>query len=139
MNTVQSDLVSITEKWSTYVFTVFPDTLNYAGTLFGGKLLAEMDLAVLHTVRRFLYGVDCDGIVTAHVSEVNFLNPAFLGDIIELKTKIIGTGRTSVTVKVVAESENLAGERQHICNATFVMVVLKDKKPMAHSKTMVKD
>ena len=32
---------------ATHSFTVFPSDLNYAGSLFGGKVMQHMDLAVM--------------------------------------------------------------------------------------------
>ncbi|MBO6515751.1 MAG: acyl-CoA thioesterase, partial [Bacteroidia bacterium] len=112
----------------------FPDALNYAGTLFGGKLLAEMDLAAANSARRLLYGTKFDGLVTAHLSEVDFVNPAFLGDIVELRTRVSRLGKSSITLRVSAHSESLVGDRTHICEASFVMVALKDGKPFDHGK-----
>lgn len=120
-----------------YTFTVFPDSLNYGGTLFGGKLLAEMDSAAANSGRRLMYDTECNGMVTAHLSEVDFLNPAHLGDIVELNTTIVKMGRTSVTIKVVAKSENLMGEKRLICKAQFVMVGLKDGTPYPHGKSII--
>lgn len=39
-------------------FIVFPEDLNYVGSLFGGKVLAEMDLTAAKAARRLLYGTD---------------------------------------------------------------------------------
>ena len=119
-----------------YTFTVFPDDLNYAGTLFGGKLLAEMDLAASNSARRMLYDSDCNGLVTAKLGEVNFLHPAYLGDIITLETRITQAGRSSVSVEVKAGSESIKGEQKLICTAHFVMVALKEGRPHPHHKTI---
>ncbi|MCB9245182.1 MAG: acyl-CoA thioesterase [Flavobacteriales bacterium] len=116
-----------------YTFTVFPDALNYAGTLFGGRILAEMDLAASNTARRLLYDSPCDGIVTAHVSEVDFLQPAYLGDIVELRTKLTRIGRSSLTVQVSVHRESLNGGRHLICKASFVLVALRKGKPFPHN------
>ncbi len=121
---------------SSYTFTVFPDDLNYAGTLFGGKLLAEMDLAASNSARRILYNTQCNGLVTAHLGEVDFLNPAYLGDIIELKTQIIKTGKSSIQVEVKAQSENLQVEKKKICQTLFIMVALKDGQPYPHLQSL---
>ena len=119
-------------KKGVYSFTVFPDDLNYAGNLFGGKLLAEMDIAASNAARRLTYNSLCDGIVTVKVSEVNFMVPAVLGDIVELETNIFEVGRTSITVDVRATREDIFGQVNVICEAAFVFVSLKDKKPFPH-------
>ncbi len=120
------------KKPQLYTFTVFPDDLNYAGSLFGGKLLSEMDLAASNCARRALYASACNGLVTVHVSEVNFLVPAKLGDIVELHTEVERLGNTSLTIKIEAIKENFFGERASICTASFVFVALLDGKPNPH-------
>lgn len=122
----------LTKTRNIYSFTVFPDDLNYAGSLFGGKLLAEMDIAASNAARRLTYHSKCDGIVTAKVSEVNFMVPAVLGDIVELETSVFEVGRTSITVDVRATREDIQGKVSVICEASFVFVALKDKKPFPH-------
>lgn len=134
MNTTDQQIAS--DVFHVYNFTVFPDNLNYAGTLFGGKLLAEMDLAAANSARRLLYGTAFNGMVTVHLSEVDFINPAHLGDIIQLSTFIVKLGNSSITVGVRAESENMEGSKQIICTAQFVMVALKDGKPFNHGKQL---
>ena len=116
-------------------FTVFPDALNYAGTLFGGKLLSEMDLAASNTARKLLYDTDCNGLVTAHISSVDFLNPAHLGDIVQFETKVKSPGRTSIHVDVHVKTEDTKGRQQAICEAQFVFVALKEGKPHPHLKS----
>lgn len=113
-------------------FIVFPDDLNYAGTLFGGKVLAEMDLTAAKATRRLLYGTDCDGAVTASLDKVDFKAPAHLGDIIELKAIIKKLGRTSIEIYVHVSKENQTGEIETICDATFIFVSLKKGKPYPH-------
>jgi len=117
----------------TFTFTVFPDHLNWSGTLFGGKLLAEMDSAAANCARRMLYGTECNGLVTASLDRVDFKAPAHLGDIIEMHTCITETGRTSMTVEVQVIKEDKTGNRAEICYARFVFVALKDGKPHPHA------
>lgn len=123
---------ALTVQDQVYSFTVFPEFLNYAGSLFGGKLLSEMDLAASNCARRLLYGTHCDGLVTAQVSEVNFLVPAALGDIVELHTTVVSVGRTSLKIGIKAVKEGISGVREKICEAQFVFVALKDGQPHIH-------
>jgi acyl-CoA hydrolase len=118
---------------STYSFTVFPDSLNYAGTLFGGKLLSEMDLAASNAARKWLYHTSCDGLVTAQLSEVNFKSPGMLGDIVEIDCTITKVGISSITVLVNVIKESKTGQSGVICTARFVFVALKDGVPFPHN------
>lgn len=118
---------------ATHSFTVFPDHMNYAGALFGGKILAEIDIAGIKPVRRMLYNTDCDATVTASIDRVNFLTPAYLGDIIELTATIYKLGRTSIHVFVHVTKENHKGKIETICDAKLVFVSLKNGKPYPHN------
>lgn len=114
-------------------FTVFPDDLNYKGSLFGGKILAEIDIAGLKPVRRMLYNTGCDAAVTASIDRVDFLKPAKLGDIVELTATIYKLGRTSISVFVHVTKEDEFGNIEKICDAHLVFVSLKDGKPQPHN------
>ncbi len=76
---------------ATHSFTVFPEDLNYKGSLFGGKILAEMDIAGIKPIRRMLYMTECDNLVTVRIDRVDFLKPARLGDLIELTATILSS------------------------------------------------
>jgi len=119
---------------SLHTFTVFPEDLNYTGSLFGGKILAEMDVAAIKPVRRVLYGSDCEGAVTVSLDKVDFKNPAYLGDIIEMKARIIRLGRTSIDVEVEVSREDQKGGIASICDARFTFVSVKDNKPYPHGR-----
>ncbi|UTW62634.1 acyl-CoA thioesterase [bacterium SCSIO 12741] len=129
--------VSILQKEYLSSFTVFPDHLNYSGSLFGGKLLAEMDLAASNAVRKALYETSCDGLVTAHLNQVDFKNPGRLGDIVELRSVLVKAGRTSLTVDVQVNKEDRHGTVTEICSARFVFVALRKGKPFPHDIELI--
>jgi acyl-CoA hydrolase len=131
-NTNTNNLKLISDFETKHSFIVFPEDINYSGTLFGGKVLAEMDLTALKAARRVLYGTNCDGAVTVSVDKVDFISPAHLGDIIELTAFIRNLGRTSIEIYVHVARENHLGEIAVICDATFVFVAVKDAKPHPH-------
>jgi acyl-CoA hydrolase len=113
-------------------FTVFPQDLNYADTLFGGKVMAEMDIAGVKVVRRALYGSGSDGCVTASVDRIDFKKPAFLGDLITMVAEIKAIGKSSIHVRITVTRESIMGEIDDICAANFTFVAMKDKKPFQH-------
>lgn len=119
---------------SVHTFTVFPDDLNFAGTLFGGKVLAEMDIAAVNAARRLLYGLVYDAVVTASISRVDFIAPAHLGDIIEIKSRVVKLGRTYIELVIQVQKEDNNGHFTTICEADFTFVVIKDGKPFPHGK-----
>src|SRR5688572_17268075 len=134
MTTVlEKDTIQIIPSFSaTHTFTVFPEDLNYAGTLFGGKILAEMDLAAANTARKLLYQTNCDTAVTASISMVNFQKPSYLGDIIEMACNVTRLGRTSIDIHVHVIKESKRGKTETICEADFTFVSIKDGKPHPH-------
>jgi hypothetical protein len=119
-------------------FTVFPQDLNYADTLFGGKVMAEMDVAGVKVVRRAIYETDCDGAVTASVDKIDFKKPAFLGDLITMKADIKALGRSSIQVKITVTRESQRGDIEEICAANFTFVTMKDKKSHHHDLSFEK-
>lgn len=116
-------------------FTVFPQDLNYANSLFGGKVMAEMDIAGVKVVRRALYGTGADGCVTASVDRIDFKKPAFLGDLITMVSEIKTLGKSSIQVKITVTRESVMGEVDDICAANFTFVAMKDKKSFQHGLT----
>ncbi len=123
---------------ATHSFTVFPQDLNYADTLFGGKVMAEMDIAGVKVVRRALYGTDCDGAVTASVDKIDFKKPAFLGDLITMTAEIKAIGRSSLQIKISVTRESQKGDTEDICAANFTFVSMKDKKSHPHELSFEK-
>lgn len=125
---------------SVHSFTVMPKDCNFNKNhknskndiLFGGKILYEIDYAGAKIARRATYDVDCDTIVTASISTVNFESPAFLGDIVSMYASIKSLGRTSIQIRVKVNRESLKGEVEQICTSNMTFVTLKDGKPFPH-------
>lgn len=120
-------------RHATHSFTVFPEDLNYNGSLFGGKILAEIDIAGIKPIRRMLYMTGCDNVVTARIDRVDFLKPGKLGDLIEMTATIFKLGSTSISVYVNVTREDEAGRIEKICDASLVYVSLKNGKPHSHN------
>lgn len=119
-------------------FTVFPQDLNYAGSLFGGKVMAEMDIAGVKVVRRALYGTGAEGCVTASVDRIDFKKPAFLGDLITMVAEIKAIGKSSIQVRITVTRESTMGEIDDICAANFTFVSIKNKKSFPHGLSFEK-
>lgn len=119
-------------------FTVFPQDLNYADTLFGGKVMAEMDIAGVKVVRRALYGTGAEGAVTASVDRIDFKKPAFLGDLITMVAEIKTLGKSSIQIKISVSRESQQGFIEDICAANFTFVAMKDKRPFPHGLSFEK-
>ena len=100
---------------------VFPEQTNHYGTLFGGQALALMDKAAFIGASRYARRT----VVTASSERVDFHVPVRQGQLVELETRIVATGRTSMTVEVDLYAEDLlTGDRQLGTRGRFVLVAL---------------
>lgn len=100
---------------------VFPNQTNHYGTLFGGQALALMDKAAFIAATRF----SRRAVVTANSESVDFHVPVRQGELVEAISRVIATGRTSMTVEVELYSEELlTGVRRLATRGRFVMVAL---------------
>ncbi|MCE2510058.1 MAG: acyl-CoA thioesterase [Alphaproteobacteria bacterium] len=96
---------------------------NLNGDIFGGWVISQMDLAAGMTARRRANG----RVATVAIEAMAFHAPVFIGDSVSCFTKILGMGRTSITIHVETWSERLlAGEAVKVTEGNFVMVALDD-------------
>jgi acyl-CoA thioesterase YciA len=100
-----------------------PADTNPAGDIFGGWIMSLMDLAAGVSA-----GTRAKGrVATAAVSNLNFLHPVQVGDVVCVYTDITKTGRTSVTVGVEAYVlRRNQGERVRVTAGEFVLVAVDD-------------
>lgn len=99
-----------------------------APMIFGGSFFSELDLCAAACVNRFLHDSDCQEAVT-HKSNVTFLLPTYVGDIIFMKSVISSVGGKFIVVDVVAEREKRDGpNRDQVAIANFVFVSIEHAK-----------
>jgi acyl-CoA thioesterase YciA len=106
-----------------------PADTNPNGDIFGGWIMSLMDLAA-----GVAAGTRAKGrVATAAVSNLSFLQPVKVGDVVCVYTDIMRTGRTSITIAVEAYVlRRNQGERVRVTNAEFVLVAVDDDgKPRA--------
>ena len=100
---------------------VLPSHTNQLGTIFGGQLMAWIDIAAAISASRHARSV-C---VTASLDALHFLAPVRLGQHVSLLASVNYTGNTSMEVGVRLEGESPeTGERTHVATAylTFVSI-----------------
>ncbi|ACK49342.1 thioesterase superfamily protein [Methylocella silvestris BL2] len=104
-----------------------PADTNPAGDIFGGWLMAQMDLAAGNVAARRARG-RC---ATVTVEGMTFLSPVFVGDEVSLYAWLVSEGRTSMRVKVEAWRRYREEEAVNkVTEALFVFVAIgKDRKP----------
>ena len=102
---------------------VFPGYTNHMGTLFGGTLMAWMDRSAFFAASRRARGT----VVTRKVDELEFRVPIFVGDFVELTSRVEAEGRTSMTVLVEVHRESPADGARELCTrGRFTMVAVDD-------------
>ena len=100
-------------EWVVTVDSVFPHQANPLGTLFGGRVLELMDIGASIACIRFCRQAS----VTASTEPIDFRNPIHVGDILELKSRVVWAGRTSMIVRCEVTGETpLTGTRQ-LCSS----------------------
>lgn len=73
-----------------------PADTNSAGTIFGGWIMSQVDIAGSIIALERARG----RVVTVAVNSFEFHQPVFVGDLISCYAEVIKVGRTSITVKV---------------------------------------
>ena len=102
-----------------------PADTNPAGDIFGGWLMAQMDLAAGNAATRRARGRTA----TVAVDAMAFLRPVLVGDEVSLYATITKVGRTSLQVHVEAWRRSRAEEtRQRVTEAKFTFVALDDDR-----------
>jgi len=100
-----------------------PSDANAAGDIFGGWVMAQMDLACGIRAAEHAGG----RVVTAAVNEMVFEKPMHVGDTLCVYTHIDRIGRTSMTLNVEAWAQRyLKPDREKVIVGRFVMVALDE-------------
>ncbi|MDG3577036.1 acyl-CoA thioesterase [Rhizobium sp. YJ-22] len=98
-----------------------PGDANAAGDIFGGWVMAQMDLACGIRAAERAGG----RVVTAAVKEMAFRLPVKIGDTLCVYTDIVAVGRTSITLRVESWAQRyLTPVMEKVTAATFIMVAL---------------
>lgn len=98
-------------EWITTFDTVFPNQVNPLGTLFGGRVLELMDVNAAIACWRFCRLPS----VTASTEPVDFRAPIYVGEIIELRSRVAYAGRTSMIVRCEVFGENPSSGERRLC------------------------
>lgn len=100
------------------------EDINGANRLFGGKLMAWIDEVAGVTARRH-----CETqVTTACIDNLQFKEPAFLGNMVVIIGRITYIGRSSMEVRVDSYVEDAQGFRRPINRAYVTMVALDENE-----------
>lgn len=94
--------------------------VNGMGRLFGGQLMAWIDVTAAVEARRFC-GHD---VTTACVDELVFHKPAHINDTLVLEANVTYSGNSSMEVRVDSYVEAIGGERDLVNTAYLILVAV---------------
>src|ERR1700740_163919 len=107
-----------------------PSDANVYGDVFGGWIMAQVDIAGSLPATRRANG----RIATIAVNSFLFKHPVFVGDLLSFYADIVKTGNTSVTVsvEVYAQRMSLSQEVVKVTEAMLTYVATdSDRRPRA--------
>ena len=118
---------TISESQVEVVQFIMPEHANPAGNVNGGTIMKLVDnaaaiVAIRHSRKH---------VVTASVDKIDFIAPAFVGNLVIAKASLNYVSKTSMEIGVRVEAEKLLeGVRVHIASAYLTFVALDDlRKP----------
>jgi acyl-CoA thioesterase YciA len=104
---------------------LLPRDTNGAGTIFGGVILSQIDLAGAAVAREYA----CHRYVTVAMKEVKFIAPVYVGDIVNYFGTVVRQGRTSLTIRIRVEVERFSDCRTlvEVTTAEVVFVAVDEE------------
>ncbi len=105
-----------------------PADANQHGDIFGGWIMAQVDIAAGVLAARHARG----RVVTVAVNEFQFKQPVFIGDVLSFYGEIVRVGNTSITVnvEVYAQRNPTDVETVKVTEATLTYVATgPDRRP----------
>lgn len=105
-----------------------PADTNSAGTIFGGWIMSQVDVAGSIAALERARG----RVVTVAVNSFEFHQPVFVGDLVSCYAEVSKVGRTSITVKVEVYAQRNPGKLETIkvTEAELTFVALdENRKP----------
>ena len=90
-----------------------PRDANQSGDIFGGWIMAQVDIAGGISAVRLAKG----RVATVAVNSFLFKQPVFVGDLISLYAEVVRVGRTSITVNVEVYAQRNP-EREQVVKVT---------------------
>jgi acyl-CoA thioesterase YciA len=113
------------DKQPTIRIIPMPADTNANGTIFGGWVMAQVDLAGSVPAAERALGK----VATVAVNSFVFKQPVFVGDLVSFYTAIVKSGRTSITidVEVYAQRHRIGSEVVKVTEAQLTYVAIDDE------------
>jgi acyl-CoA hydrolase len=103
---------------------VLPQHANALGGVFGGQIMAWVDLCGAICASRH----STHQAVTAFVDDLKFQAPVLVGEVVRLHAEVTATFRTSMEIEVTVEGEDLKTRRRWPCVQALLTFVAVDEK-----------
>lgn len=115
---------------------VLPQHANALGSVFGGQIMAWLDLCAAICAQRHSGHMA----VTAFVDDIKFELPVRVGEVVRLDAHVTATFRTSMEIEVVVEGEDAMTARRWPCvHARLTFVAIDDARKPTPVPTLVMD
>jgi acyl-CoA hydrolase len=101
---------------------VLPQHANALGNVFGGQIMAWVDLCGAICAQRHSGRVA----VTAFVDDLKFEQPVKVGEVVRLCARVTATFRTSMEIEVVVEGEDSRTMKRWPCVSALLTYVAID-------------
>lgn len=108
--------------------TLLPRDTNPQGTIFGGIILSYIDMAGAIEAHRH---TGMPRFVTVAMREIIFHKPVFVGDLVSFYAETVRVGTTSITIRVIVETERHGGtsrDRIRVTEAEVVYVAVDENR-----------
>jgi acyl-CoA thioesterase YciA len=107
--------------------TMMPRDTNAHGTIFGGVILSNIDVA--GGVEAYRH-TGHNRFVTVAMREIVFHEPVFVGDIVSFYADTLKVGNTSITIKIVVEAERFGsyGQKVNVTEAEVIYVAVDEHR-----------
>src|SRR4051794_3675236 len=104
---------------------VLPQHTNALGGVFGGQIMAWIDLCAAICAQRHSRRM-C---VTAFVDDLKFELPVRVGEVVRLEARVTATFRTSMEIEIVVDGEEATTGRRWSCvTARLTFVAIDDER-----------
>lgn len=102
-----------------------PGDTNANGDIFGGWVLAQMDLGGAVVAKCFS---PSGRAVTVSIESMSFINPVKVGDLVSCYAKLIARGRTSMKVQIESWTFSYATRQiKRVTKGVFTYVAIDDE------------
>ena len=103
-----------------------PRDANQTGDIFGGWIMAQVDIAGSVAAVRVARG----RVATVAVNSFLFKQPVFIGDLVSLYAEVVRVGRTSITVNVEVYAQRRPEREQvvKVTEATLTFVAVDENR-----------